>query len=190
MQILLNLLYFYGMCGLLKECLLLRYFSKELRRGMHGAESDMIYYCRRLLDERQSSNVLRFLQAINERHDLTEGLRKLKCKTLIFVGEKSPFYADSIHVNTIMNKTTCALVEVESCGSLVTEELPYAMVVPIEFFLMGCGFHSKTPFTSTESNQELSKNPSRHWCIAPELLSSESLGIKLKPIKTRPTHKT
>lgn len=189
-KILLNLLYFYGMCGLLKECLLLRYFSKELRRGMHGSESDTIYYCRRLLDERQSSNVLRFLRAINERHDLTEGLQKLTCKTLIFVGERSPFHADSIHMNTIMNKNTCALVEVESCGSLVTEELPYAMVVPIEFFLMGFGFYSKTPLTSTGSSQELSKNPSRHWCIAPELLSSESLGIKLKPIKTRPTHKT
>lgn len=28
MQVLMNLLYFYGMCGLLKECLLQRYFSK------------------------------------------------------------------------------------------------------------------------------------------------------------------
>lgn len=30
MQVLKNLLYFYGMCGLLKECLLQRYFSKVL----------------------------------------------------------------------------------------------------------------------------------------------------------------
>ncbi|KAL3537847.1 hypothetical protein ACH5RR_001213 [Cinchona calisaya] len=189
-KILLNLLYFYGMCGLLKECLLLRYFSKELRCGMHGAESDILHYCRRLLDERQSLNVMRFLRALNERHDITEGLQKLQCKTLIFVGEWSPFHAESIHMNTVMNQKASVLVQVESCGSLVTEELPYAMLVPIEFFLMGFGFQSKTPFASIGSTGALSKNPSRHWCIAPELLSSESLGIKLKPIKTRPTIKT
>ncbi|CAI9102562.1 OLC1v1000851C1 [Oldenlandia corymbosa var. corymbosa] len=189
-KILLNLLYFYGMRGLLKECLLLRYFSKELRRGVHSAESDIIENSRRLLDERQSVNVMRYLQAINERHDLTESLQKLQCKTLIFVGERSPFHADSTHMNTIMNKKVCALVEVESCGSLVTEELPYAMIVPIEFFLMGLGFQNKTAFTPAESNGSLSRKPSRHWCIAPELLSSESLGIKLKPIKTRPTVKS
>ncbi|GMP40849.1 hypothetical protein CsSME_00011146 [Camellia sinensis var. sinensis] len=47
-KVLLNLLYFYGMCGLLKECLLHRYFSKELRSSMNGAESDVIQACRRV----------------------------------------------------------------------------------------------------------------------------------------------
>ncbi|PRQ41909.1 hypothetical protein RchiOBHm_Chr3g0451871 [Rosa chinensis] len=47
-MVLLNLLYFYGMCGVLKECLLQRYFSKELRCGIQGAESDVIQACRRV----------------------------------------------------------------------------------------------------------------------------------------------
>ncbi|KAI5676970.1 hypothetical protein M9H77_07920 [Catharanthus roseus] len=187
-KILLNLLYFYGMCGLLKECLLQRYFSKELRLGMHAEESDIVLYCRRLLGQMQSPNVMRFLHAINERYDLTEGLQNLHCKILIFVGESSPFHADSIHVSNVRSKKVCALVEVQSCGSLVTEELPYAMLVPIEFFLMGFGFSRETPVGSSTSNSSsITRNPSRHWCVAPELLSSESLGIKLKPIKTRPT---
>ncbi|XVF09450.1 hypothetical protein REPUB_Repub07fG0093600 [Reevesia pubescens] len=83
-KVLMNLLYFYGMNGVLKKCLLQHYFSKEFRYSVHGAESEIIQACTKLLDERQSPNVMRFLQAINKRHDLTDDLKKLQCKTLIF----------------------------------------------------------------------------------------------------------
>lgn len=72
-----NLLYYYGMCGLLKECLLYRYFSKvlnislleyhyqiphswnmllqiflslyqEVRGGAEVPESDIVQACRRV----------------------------------------------------------------------------------------------------------------------------------------------
>ncbi|KAL6989528.1 Protein ndl2, variant 2 [Sarracenia purpurea var. burkii] len=184
-KVLLNLLYFYGMRGLLKECLLHRYFSKELRCSKHGAESDIIHTCRRLLGDRQSLNVMRFLQAINERQDLTEELKKLQCKTLIFVGDCSPFHAESLYMNAMIDKKICALVEVQSCGSLVTEEHPYAMLIPIEFFLMGFGLYRQPSFVTSLSNESSLASPSRYSCIAPELLSPEGLGIKLKPIKTR-----
>ncbi|PPR91836.1 hypothetical protein GOBAR_AA28850 [Gossypium barbadense] len=219
-KVLMNLLYFYGMCGVLKECLLQRYFSKELRYGMHGAESEVIQACLRLLDERQSPNVMRFLQAINSehlflvktsrgslsvfvcgdqekpalitypdvalnRHDLTDDLKKLQCKTLIFVGESSPFHAESVHMSDKIGRKNCTLVEVKACGSLVTEEHPLAMLVPIEFFLMGFGFQRQLHFASSSSNGSNPSSPSSHSCIAPELLSPEGLGIKLKPIKTR-----
>ncbi|KAF5200209.1 Ndl1 [Thalictrum thalictroides] len=179
-KVMLNLLYFYGMCNVLKECLLQRYFSKEIR-CMQDTESDVVQACRRLLDERQSLNVMRFLHAINERHDLTDSLKKLKCKTLIFVGESSPFHSESIHMSCKMDRKNTALVEVQACGSLVTEEHPYAMIVPIEFFLMGFGYYKQPPL-SPSSNPA---SPSYHACISPELLSPESLGLKLKPIKTR-----
>ncbi|RVW74000.1 Protein NDL1 [Vitis vinifera] len=191
-----------------KECLLQRYFSKELRCGLHGAESDIIQSCRReweveLLDERQSLNVMRFLQAINEgaiesgpqlitkcvcrRQDLTESLKKLQCKTLIFVGESSPFHAESVHMSAKMDRKSSVLVEIQACGSLVTEEHPYAMLIPIELFLMGFGYYRQLPFASSSSNGSNPASPLSHSCIAPELLSPESLGIKLKPIKTRAT---
>ncbi|KAK7301479.1 hypothetical protein RJT34_12344 [Clitoria ternatea] len=70
-----NLLYFYRMCGLLKECLLQRYFSKEVRGNVEVPESEIVQACRKLLDERKGSNVLRFLLAINQRPDITEGLK-------------------------------------------------------------------------------------------------------------------
>lgn len=184
-KVLMNLLYFYGMCGVLKECLLQRYFSKEFRSGEHGAESDIIQACRRVLDQGQSLNVMHFLQAINERHDLTKGLKELQCKTLIFVGESSPFHTESLHMSATMGSKNCGLVEVQACGSLVTEEYPLAMLIPIELFLMGFGYCKQPNFPSSSGNGPNPTSPLNHSCIAPELLSPESLGIKLKPIKTR-----
>ncbi|CAL5435752.1 unnamed protein product [Camellia sinensis] len=116
-----NLLHFYGMCSLVKELLLMRYFSKEVRGNLEVPESDIVQSCRRehgkkgyypLLDERQSPNVLRFLEAINERPDITEGLKKLQCRSLIFVGENSSFHAEALHMTSKLDRRYSALVEV------------------------------------------------------------------------------
>ncbi|OWM86578.1 protein NDL2 [Punica granatum] len=174
-----NLLYFYGMCTMVKELLLKRYFSKELRGCAQVPESDIVQACRRLLDERQSSNVWRFLEAINGRPDITEGLRKLQCRTLIFVGDNSPFHSEAIHMTSHLDRRFTALVEVQACGSMVTEEQPHAMLIPLEYFLMGYGLY-RPPKLSVSPRSPLTLS-----CISPELLSPESMGLKLKPIKTR-----
>lgn len=105
-----NVLYFYGMCNLVKDILLQRYFSQDLRTS---AGSDIVQACRKLLDERQTENVMRFLQAIDQRMDLTDGLKKLKCRALIFAGENSPFYREAVHVAKSMDRRFTALVEVK-----------------------------------------------------------------------------
>ncbi|PQM38401.1 pollen-specific protein SF21 [Prunus yedoensis var. nudiflora] len=174
-----NLLYFYGMCGVVKEILLKRYFSKEVRGGVHVPESDIVQACRRSLDERQSSNVWRFLEAMNGRPDISEGLRKLQCRSLIFVGDSSPFHSEALYMTSKLDRRYSALVEVQACGSMVTEEQPHAMLIPIEYFLMGYGLYR--PSQSSVSP----RSPLSPSCIAPELLSPESMGLKLKPIKTR-----
>ncbi|CAA7402865.1 unnamed protein product [Spirodela intermedia] len=174
-KVMANLLYFYGMCGLVKECLLQRYFSKDARIP----ESNLVKACRSLLDERQSINVWRFLQAVNGRHDLTEGFKKLRCRTLIFVGESSPFHSEALYMATNLDRRYSALVEVQSCGSLVTEEQADAMLVPMEFFLMGYGLYRPARLSGSP------RSPLSPSCISPELLSPESMGLKLKPIKTR-----
>ncbi|XP_028184809.1 protein NDL1-like [Glycine soja] len=69
-----NLIYFYGMCGLLKECLLQRYFNKEVRGNVEVAESEIVQACRKWLDKRKRTNALRFLEAINQRPDISDGL--------------------------------------------------------------------------------------------------------------------
>jgi pimeloyl-ACP methyl ester carboxylesterase len=46
------------------------------------------------------------------RHDLTDALKKLQCRTLIFVGEYSQFHADAVHMTAKLDQRYCALVEV------------------------------------------------------------------------------
>ncbi|CAL5431842.1 unnamed protein product [Camellia sinensis] len=110
-QVMSNLLYFYGTCSVAKELLLMRYFSKEVRGNSQVPESDMVQACRRLLDERQSPNVIRFLEAIHRRPDITDGLKTLQCRSLIFVGENSPFHAEALHMTSKLDRRHSALVE-------------------------------------------------------------------------------
>ncbi|XP_051131653.1 protein NDL1-like isoform X3 [Andrographis paniculata] len=175
-----NLLYYYGMCGLLKECLLYRYFSKEVRGSVGFPESDIVQACRRLLDERQSKNVMRFVQALERRPDITQGLRTLRCRTLIFVGSLSPFHSEAVHMFAKMDERHTALVEVSSCGSMVTEEHPQAMLTSLEYFLSNYGMYQPSMYGGSP------RSPSNLPRISPELFSPESMGLKLKPIKTRP----
>ncbi|KAH7436748.1 hypothetical protein KP509_05G034200 [Ceratopteris richardii] len=186
-KLMVNVLYFYGMCNFVKDLLLQRYFCPELRGGA-GYESETVQACRRLLDERQSVNVMRFLQAINERIDLSASLKKLKCRTLIFAGEQSSFFKEAIHFASNMDRRFTALVEVRACGSLVTEEQPHAMLVPLECFLRGFDFYRcvfQPHHLAAGYYVHSPSSPFSPPCIAPELLSPESLGLKLKPIRTR-----
>uniref|UniRef100_A0ACD5ZMP2 Uncharacterized protein n=1 Tax=Avena sativa TaxID=4498 RepID=A0ACD5ZMP2_AVESA len=174
-----NLLYYYGMCGLVKESLLQRYFSKEVRGCSELPESDIVQACRSFLNQRQNMNVWQFVQTMNGRYDLTEELKQLQCRTLIFVGENSEFHAEAVHMTSKLDKRYCALVEVQGCGSLVTEEQPHAMLIPMEYFFMGYGLYRPSQL---DSSPRSTLSP---FCISPELLSPESMGVKLKPIKTR-----
>ncbi|KAK3133941.1 hypothetical protein QOZ80_6AG0543030 [Eleusine coracana subsp. coracana] len=178
-KVLSNLLYYYGMCNVVKDILLQRYFGK----GVHGCstepESDIVQACRSFLDQRQCMNVWRFIQTINERKDLTENLKQLQCRTLIFVGENSQFHAEAVHMTAKLDRRYSALVEVQACGSVVTEEQPHAMLIPMEYFLMGYGLYRPSQINCSP------RSPLNPFCISPELLSPESMGVKLKPIKTR-----
>ncbi|XP_039036546.1 protein NDL1-like [Hibiscus syriacus] len=174
-KVMLNLLYFYGMCGLLKEVLLQRYYSKEVRGTADVPESDIVQACRRLLDERHASNVMRFLEAINGRPDLTSGLKKLRCRTLIFVRDSSPFHSEALYTAFKFDRRFSALVEVQACGSMVTEEQPDAMLIPMEYFFMRYGLYRPCHLSGSP------RSPLTASCISPELLSPESLGLNLKP---------
>ncbi|XP_057431855.1 protein NDL2-like isoform X2 [Lotus japonicus] len=167
-KVLSNLLYFYGMCGVVKEILLKRYFSKEVRGSGNLPELDIVQACRRSLDERQSLNVWRFLEAINGRSDISEGLRKLQCRSLIFVGDMSPFHSEALHMNSKLDRRFSALVEVQACGSMVTEEQPHAMLVPMEYFLMGYGLYRPSKLSVSP------RSPLSPSCISPELYSPEN----------------
>lgn len=48
----------------------------------------------------------------SRRRDLTDSLKNLKCKTLIFVGESSPFHSEALHMSSEMDGKKTAFVEV------------------------------------------------------------------------------
>ncbi|RRT59453.1 hypothetical protein GW17_00010642 [Ensete ventricosum] len=100
-------------------------------------------------------------------------------RSFLFVGENSPFHVDALHMASKLDRRYSALVEVHSCGSLVTEEQPHAMLIPMEYFFMGYGLYRPSQLTGSPCS------PLSPYCISPELLSPESMGVKLKPIKTR-----
>ncbi|KAL4563842.1 hypothetical protein LXL04_027890 [Taraxacum kok-saghyz] len=176
-----NLLYYYGISDLLKELLIHRYFSKEIcgNINLEVPEKDIVRACRKLLNERESINVWRFLQAISRRRDITEDLKSLECRTIIFVGDSSPFHIEALHMNANLGKTCSALVEVHACGSMVTEEQPHAMLIPLDTFLMGYEWYKPYRFMG------IPRSPLGPRLVDPELLYPEKMGLKLRPIKTR-----
>lgn len=54
----------------------------------------------------------KFLLASNRRPDISEGLRKLRCRSLIFVGDMSPFHSEALHMTSKLDRRFSALVEV------------------------------------------------------------------------------
>ncbi|CAA0822896.1 N-MYC downregulated-like 2 [Striga hermonthica] len=108
-----------------------------------------------------------------------ERLKNLKCRTLILVGEHSSLHYEALHMTSKLDRRLSALVEVQGCVSLVTEEQPDAMLIPLEYFLMGFGF-----YRPSKSSVSL-RSPLSPTSISPQLFSPESMGLKLKPIKTR-----
>jgi hypothetical protein len=53
------------------------------------------------------------------------------------------------------------------------------MFIPMEYFFMGYGLYRPSQLECSPCS------PLSPFCISPELLSPESMGVKLKPIKTR-----
>ncbi|KAG0554806.1 hypothetical protein KC19_12G120600 [Ceratodon purpureus] len=105
-----NILYYCGATSFVKDSLLQRYFSPEVRASSMGAEVLMNY--RKHLDDHPSRNMMRYMQAIHQRGDITESLAKLKCRTLVIVGENSPFHCEAVHMTNVMSRRYQVLIEV------------------------------------------------------------------------------
>lgn len=145
------------------------------------------YSFMQLLDDRQSVNIWRFLESINEyvlssfhlaiteewimksrhllcfnrRPDLTEALKKLQCRTLIFVGENSPFHSDAVYMATKMNRKFSALVEVLHLYKLfsLTMSVSYTSLVRMKddlccnwFVFAGSGMWISCDWRATSCN--------------------------------------
>uniref|UniRef100_A0A7N2QZG3 Uncharacterized protein n=1 Tax=Quercus lobata TaxID=97700 RepID=A0A7N2QZG3_QUELO len=90
---------------------------------------------------------------------------------IITIDTRVPHYSQ--YPNPMLSITS----KVQACGSMVTEEQPHAMLIPMEFFLMGYGLYRPSYFSDSP------RSPLSPSCISPELLSPESMGLKVKTNK-------
>nr|GEY91701.1 pollen-specific protein SF21-like isoform X2 [Tanacetum cinerariifolium] len=130
-------------------------------------------------DERTGKSASEMRATAWERPDITKGLTKLKCKTQIFFRDSSSFHSEDLHMILKLDRRCNGLVEVQGCGSLVTEEQPQEMLVSWEYFLTGYGLYRQS---QSDGSPRIPFSPPR---IFAELLLPKSMVLKLKPIKTR-----
>ena len=78
---------------------------------------------------------MHYLGATLNRPDLSDDIKKLKCRVLLLTGEQSIYRNDSLHINTIIDHSNAAWVELEECGCLATEEKASELLSPITLFL-------------------------------------------------------
>lgn len=62
------------------------------------------------------------------------------CRVLIFVGELSYYYEDTVDSLPCFDPKNSSWIRVDECGGLVTEERPDAMISPLTLFLQGQGY--------------------------------------------------
>ncbi|CAI5513562.1 unnamed protein product [Closterium sp. Naga37s-1] len=87
-KVLLGVLCVAGMSKYVKDALVHRYFCHQ-QTGFHGPASDSILMFRQELDNREPENVMRYLDIIHSRIDLTPFLLHLSCPVLLVAGEMS-----------------------------------------------------------------------------------------------------
>ncbi|CAI5468222.1 unnamed protein product [Closterium sp. Yama58-4] len=131
-KVLLGVLCMAGMSKYVKDALVHRYFCHQ-QTGFHGPASDSILMFRQELDNREPENVMRYLDIIHSRIDLTPFLLHLSCPVLLVAGEMSEAsMQEAAHMMCHLDPMTTSWVQVEASGALVTEERPHMLRKPLE----------------------------------------------------------
>jgi Ndr family len=72
-------------------------------------------------------------------------LAKVRCQTLLFVGEYSYYDDDTVNVFSKLRPEFTELVQLKSDAHLLTDEAPHRMSQPLGLFMAGLGLNSKQP---------------------------------------------
>lgn len=113
-----------------------RMFSYRGLGGMREAfESDLAKTARREISELNPRAVLAFYESSLARLNNDAIYESLDIDALILAGRHSPWYKDSIVMNSLMNTAKTAWVEMEDAGTVVTVEDPSAMLSPLNLFI-------------------------------------------------------
>jgi len=76
-----------------------------------------------------------YLAASLGRGDLRDLSPKIRCRTLLILGEASMFYGEGLEWNATMDRSRTSLIQIEQAGTHVFEENPLATIGPLDAFI-------------------------------------------------------
>lgn len=116
--------------------LMRRMFSYRGLGGGHTMyDSDLAKTAWREMSELNPRAVLAFYEAALNRLSNEHIYASLNVEALILAGSRSPWYKDTLVMNSVMNKSKTSWIEIEDCGTVVTLEEPQALLSPINLFI-------------------------------------------------------
>ena len=116
--------------------LLKRMFSYRGLGGSNGMyESDLAQTARREMREMNPEATLAYYDAALHRLDNEHVYASLDIDAMILAGTSSPWYKDTIVMNSLMKASKTSWIEIEGCGTVATMEDPQQLLSPINLFI-------------------------------------------------------
>lgn len=101
--------------------------------GLYG--SDLAQTAKREMSEMNAKAVLAYYNAALHRLDNSHIYSSLDIDCIILAGQYSPWYKDTILMNSLMRASKTTWIELEGCGTVATMEDPSALLSPINLFI-------------------------------------------------------
>jgi hypothetical protein len=101
--------------------------------GMYG--SDLAQTAQREMRELDPKAVLAYYDAALNRLDNEHIYSSLNIDCIILAGQYSPWYKDTLHMNSVMKASKTTWIELEGCGTVATMEDPALLLSPIHLFI-------------------------------------------------------
>jgi protein NDRG1 len=126
----------YGWTPWTTQHLLKRMFSYRSLGGSLGLYgSDLAQTAKREMSEMNAKAVLAYYNAALHRLDNSHIYSSLDIDCIILAGQYSPWYKDTILMNSLMRASKTTWIELEGCGTVATMEDPSALLSPIDLFI-------------------------------------------------------
>jgi pimeloyl-ACP methyl ester carboxylesterase len=126
---------YFGMASVVNDLLTIYFGHTAIKHS-----KDLVLSFSEYLNSLKPYNVMKFLEGYTNRKELSDELKKVDCKVLLFVGTDSPYFDGTIKLMNKYNASNTAWIKVQDCGGLVTEERPDAMVTSMILYMQGMGY--------------------------------------------------
>mmetsp|Transcript_30703 Transcript_30703/g.77029 ORF Transcript_30703/g.77029 Transcript_30703/m.77029 type:complete len:348 (-) Transcript_30703:71-1114(-) len=103
---------------------------------------------RHTIASKQPINLMKFIQANSHKTPIEDQLSKVRCPSILFVGEYSYYGDDTLLVFSKLRPELSELVQLRSHAHLLTDEAPHHMSQPLALFVAGLNLstaHKQAP---------------------------------------------